>query len=250
MSDILLQNVSFSYDSDEVLTNVNVSFNISDFVAIIGPNGGGKSTLLKLMLGLIRPSKGDVKIFGKPAGQMSAHIGYVPQNFAPNPAFPLSVLDVVLMGLIEQKKFGFYTLAQRLQALDALEKVGMKERANAKISELSGGQRQRVYIARALVSEAKILMLDEPTASVDTKTQAEIYTLLKQINDGGIGIVLVSHDANIAISFATKVAYVSGSLHLHEILPNRDKQEFIWHLAKHHSHFCDVELALKECGCV
>ncbi|WP_169753114.1 metal ABC transporter ATP-binding protein [Campylobacter mucosalis] len=249
MSDVVIKNLSFGYDSEDVLRDIDLKFDVSDFLAIIGPNGGGKSTLLKLMLGLLIPSGGSIEIFGKQPSCVSHLVGYVPQSFEINQSFPLSVLDVVLMGLIDQKKFGFYTKTQKNYAMQSLEKVGMSRFANARISELSGGQRQRVYIARALVSEAKILMLDEPTASVDAKTQAEIYTLLRQINLDGCGVVLVSHDTSIALSFANKIAYVSKILHLHKINPSLDKQEFIEHLAKEHKHFCEVEVALRECGC-
>lgn len=250
MSDIIIKNVSFGYDNDVVLNDVNLSFDTGDFLAIIGPNGGGKSTLLKLMLGLLRPNMGCIKIFDKDPREISSQIGYVPQSFMLNSSFPLRVLDIVLMGLIEQKTFGFYTKEQKQIALQSLEKVRMSDFKDAKISDLSGGQRQRVYIARALCSDAKILILDEPTASVDAKSQAEIYTLLRHINNDGCGIVLVSHDTNIVLSFANKVAYVNGSLHIHDISPNKNRREFIYHLANEHSHFCDVELALKECGCM
>lgn len=247
---INLQNVSFSYDTQIVLEDINLKADNNDFLVIIGPNGGGKSTLLKLMLGLLKPQIGSVKILDKDPSLISSFIGYVPQSFLPNEAFPIRVIEVVLMGLIDKKRFGFYTKSQINEAVNALKMVGMSEYVNTKISQLSGGQRQRVYIARALCAKSKILMLDEPTASIDTKAQAEIYALLKQINISGIGVVLVSHDANIAISFATKVAYVSRHLHLHNITPDVNKQEFIAHLATHHKHFCDVELALKECGCI
>ena len=113
----------------------------------------------------------------------------------------------------------------------------------------SGGQRQRVYIARALVSGARILMLDEPTASIDTQGQAQIYTALKEINQSNVGVIAISHDINMAINFASKVAYVnSGSVVLHDI-SNLDNRDFINHLSKDHTHFCDVELALNSCGC-
>lgn len=246
---IEIKDVSFSYDRQVILEKVNLRCNDSDFLVIIGPNGGGKSTLLKLMLGLLLPQSGSVKIFGKAPHEISKEIGYVPQSFLTNPSFPIRVIEVVLMGLIDKKLFGFYSKAEKALAMKALDMVGMSEFANSRIGELSGGQRQRVYIARALCAKSKILMLDEPTASIDTKTQAEIYALLKDINRAGCGIVLISHDTNIALSFATKVAYVSRNLHLHDITPDVNKQEFITHLARHHRHFCDVELALKECGC-
>lgn len=230
-----------------MLENVNLSYDSSEFLAIIGPNGGGKSTLLRLMLGLLQPQSGRVRLFGEPPERVSQMIGYVPQSFLVNSSFPMCVIEVVLMGLIERRRFGFYSRKERLEAMSALEKVGMAGFASARIGELSGGQRQRVYIARALCAKAKILMLDEPTASIDTKGQAEIYTILKDINAQGVGVVLVSHDINLALNFATKVAYVSRALHLHDILPSFTKRDFIAHLAHEHNHFCDVEVALGEC---
>ena len=130
-------------------------------------------------------------------------------------------------------------------AMQALEMVGMQDFSTRGIGALSGGQRQRVYIARALVSGARILMLDEPTASIDTQGQAQIYSALREINQANVGVIAISHDMN----FATKVAYVnSGSVVLHDI-SNLDNREFINHLSKSHTHFCDVELALNSCGC-
>ncbi|WP_169942895.1 ABC transporter ATP-binding protein [Campylobacter sp. RM15925] len=249
MNGVKIENLSFGYDENLIFENINLSYDIKDFLAIIGPNGGGKSTLLRLMLGLLRPKSGEIKIFDKNPSEVSKTIGYVPQNIFINANFPMRVLEVVLMGRIDRKIFGFYTKEDKLEAMKALEKVGMSEFVNSRIGELSGGQRQRVYIARALCAKAKILMLDEPTASIDTKGQAAIYSLLSDINKEGIGVILISHDVNIALSFATKVAYVNHKIHMHDIAPDRSKQEFIAHLAHEHNHFCDVEIALKECGC-
>lgn len=249
MNGVKIENLSFGYDENLIFEKINLSYEIKDFLAIIGPNGGGKSTLLRLMLGLLKPTSGEIKIFGKNPSEVSKAVGYVPQNIFINANFPMRVLEVVLMGRIDRKIFGFYTKEDKLEAMKALEKVGMSEFANSRIGELSGGQRQRVYIARALCAKAKILMLDEPTASIDTKGQAAIYSLLSEINKEGIGVILISHDVNIALSFATKVAYVNHKIHMHDITPDRSKQEFIAHLAREHKHFCDVEIALKECGC-
>jgi len=221
---IEIKNLTFGYDEQIVLENVNLSYDSRDFLAVIGPNGGGKSTLLRLMLGLLRPQSGEVRLFGERPEKVSRQVGYVPQHFLPNQNFPMRVIEVALMGLIDKKTFGFYSKSERAEA-----------------------QRQRVYIARALCARAKILMLDEPTASIDTKGQAEIYAILKRINAQGTGVVLISHDLNIALNFATKVAYVSRTLHLHDIAPNFIKRDFIAHLAREHSHFCDVEVALGEC---
>ena len=246
---IKIRNLNFSYDKQVVLEGINLDYSSDEFLAIIGPNGGGKSTLLKLILGLLKPQSGEIKLFGKEPSEVSKFIGYVPQNFLSNQSFPMMVLEVVLMGLIDKKIFGFYSKDEKALALSALEKVGMSEFANARIGELSGGQRQRVYIARALCANAKVLILDEPTASIDTKGQAEIYEILNGINAGGVGVVLVSHDLNIVLNYATKIAYVSKNLHIHKTHENLAKREFIEHLARTHSHFCDVEIALGECGC-
>ena len=246
---IKIRNLNFSYDKQVVLEDINLDYSSDEFLAIIGPNGGGKSTLLKLILGLLKPQSGEIKLFGKEPSEVSKFIGYVPQNFLSNQSFPMMVLEVVLMGLIDKKIFGFYSKDEKALALSALEKVGMSEFANARIGELSGGQRQRVYIARALCANAKVLILDEPTASIDTKGQAEIYEILKGINANGVGVVLVSHDLNIVLNYATKIAYVSKNLHIHKTHENLAKREFIEHLARTHSHFCDVEIALGECGC-
>lgn len=246
---IKIRNLNFSYDKQVVLEDINLDYSSDEFLAIIGPNGGGKSTLLKLILGLLKPQSGEIKLFGKEPSEVSKFIGYVPQNFLSNQSFPMMVLEVVLMGLIDKKIFGFYSRDEKQMALAALDKVGMKEFASARIGELSGGQRQRVYIARALCANAKVLVLDEPTASIDTKGQAEIYEILKNINASGVGVVLVSHDLNIVLNYATKIAYVSKNLHIHKTHEDTAKREFIEHLAKSHSHFCDVEIALGECEC-
>ena len=249
MSDIEIRNLSFGYDENLIFDSINLSYDIKDFLAIIGPNGGGKSTLLKLMLGLVKPKSGEVKIFGKNPSEVSKSIGYVPQNIFVNANFPMRVLEVVLMGRIDKKLFGFYSKDDKIEAFKALERVGMKEFFDRRIGELSGGQRQRVYIARALCSKAKILMLDEPTASIDTKGQAGVYKLLSEINSDKTGVILISHDVTMTLGFSTKVAYVNHKIHMHDITPSDSKQDFINHLASEHKHFCDVEIALKECGC-
>ena len=248
MSDISVRNLSFGYDENLVFDGINLEYDCKDFLAIIGPNGGGKSTLLKLMLGLNKPSGGMIEVFGQEPASVSKAVGYVPQNIPINQSFPMRVLEVVLMGRIDKKLFGFYGKDDKIEAEAALERVGMGEFTRRKIGDLSGGQRQRVYIARALCAKAKILMLDEPTASIDTKGQADVYRLLKQINEDGTGVVLISHDVNLTLNFATKVAYVNHDLFMHEI-SHGSKQDFIEHLASEHRHFCDVEVALKECGC-
>lgn len=245
---IEIRNLSYGYDESLVLEGINLSYDEREFLAIIGPNGGGKSTLLKLMLGLLEPKEGEILLFGKRPKEVAKFIGYVPQFIPINSSFPISVLEVVLMGKIDKKRIGFYTKADKKEALKALDTVGISHLSNRRISDLSGGQRQRAYIARALCSDARVLFLDEPTASIDTRGQIEIYELLSRLNDSGIGIVLISHDINTAIHYATKVAHVAKNLVMHDI-DIEAKDSFFKHLKNNHDHFCDVELILKECSC-
>lgn len=245
---IEVKNLSFGYDGDLVLENINFNYDKKDFLCIIGPNGGGKSTFLKLLLGLLKPNLGEIKIFGKSPSEVSKQIGYVPQLIPLNKSFPINVLEVVLMGLIDRKKLFFYSKDDKEKALNALEIVGMKDFAKKKIFALSGGQRQRVYIARALVSGAKMLFLDEPTASIDARGQIEIYEILRKIHKNGVGVLMISHDLNIAINYADKVTYINKKLVMHEIDSSK-KSNFLEHLEENHRHFCDVELILKQCSC-
>jgi zinc transport system ATP-binding protein len=151
MSVIDIKNVSFSYDKQMILENINLSVEEKDFLAIIGPNGGGKSTLLKLILGIIKPQKGSISVLGKVPSKSLTHIGYVPQNTNVNTDFPIKVIEVVMMGHVGTKRplFG-YGKDEILCAMGALAQVGMEDFAQTKIGALSGGQRQRVMIARAL----------------------------------------------------------------------------------------------------
>lgn len=213
--DILFDDVWFSYNNSPVLRSVSFSVPQREFLVIIGPNGGGKTTLLKLILGLYVPQRGSVRLLGglEPT-QCSYLLGYIPQNANINLDFPVRVLDVVLMGRLRGLKC-FYTKKDRRMAQEALEMMGMNEYAHARMSELSQGQRQRVLIARALVSKPKILLLDEPTASVDVEAQRILYDKLKELNKG-ITIVLVSHDMTVITSYATAVACVNGTVYYHD----------------------------------
>lgn len=245
---IKVKNLNFGYDENLVLENINFTYDEKDFLCIIGPNGGGKSTLLRLLLGLLKPNSGEIKIFDKNPNEVSKQIGYVPQLIPLNKSFPISVLEVVLMGRIDKKKFFFYSKDDKEKALKALEIVGMQDFYKKKIFALSGGQRQRVYIARALVSGAKMLFLDEPTASIDIRGQIEIYEILKKIHENGVGVLMISHDLNTSINYANRVAYVNKKIIMHDISTDK-RNNFLEHLEQNHSHFCDVELILKECSC-
>ena len=213
---VQIRNVWFAYNGKTVLQDVSLNIQRGDFIAMIGPNGGGKTTLLKLILGLLRPDRGSIKVLGGPSEKASHHIGYVPQDVHINRSFPITAIDVVLMGKLgPAKRWTRNATQDRREALDALERMEIADCANSKINALSGGQRQRVFIARALVAQPKILLLDEPTASIDARGQAEFYRLLKTLNKD-ITVLVVSHDL-VAISTHVKsVACVNKRLHYHD----------------------------------
>jgi zinc transport system ATP-binding protein len=217
MTQLNITNLTFAYHKDNILEDINLEVKQNDFIAIIGPNGGGKSTLLKLILGINNIQKGSI--------DKISSIGYVPQNTNINTSFPIKVIDVVLMGLSKQKISN---------AKNALQQVGMQDYINTKIGSLSGGQRQRVMIARALCTNPKLLLLDEPTSSIDVEGQKQIYELLKVLNKH-ITIVVVSHDISIILGYATKVAHINKTLTFHNI--NTNKQ-----FNTKDEHFCEVEL--------
>ena len=209
------QNLNFSYNRQLVLKGVNLSIHSGDFTAMIGPNGGGKTTLLKLMLGLLNADSGSIKIFDNPPKNVSHRIGYVPQDIHINQNFPISSSDVVLMGKIKPGRgWSRHSKEDRMDVLRALEQVGMEKYGEQRIGELSGGQKQRVFIARALVTNPDILLLDEPTASIDNKGQNELYALLKELNYK-ITIIVVSHDLMVISRYVKSVACVNQRLHYH-----------------------------------
>ena len=238
MNILEINNLSFSYDKQEVLEDINLKVEDKDFLAIIGPNGGGKSTLLKLILGINPIKNGTIKVFGKTPKETLRNIGYVPQNTNVNTDFPIKVIEVVMMGHLEGKRplFG-YGKHEVMCAMGALEKVGMANFAQTKIGSLSGGQRQRAMIARALCAHPKLLILDEPTSSIDITGQHNIYELLKELNEY-ITIIVVSHDISIILEYANKAAHINKTLSFHNI---SDKSS-IFHTHKNKEHFCEIEL--------
>jgi zinc transport system ATP-binding protein len=210
-----IKNVWFAYNGQTVLEGVSLDIRQGDFIAMIGPNGGGKTTLLKLMLGLLRPNKGAIRVLGDPTAKASHHIGYVSQDVHINRSFPITAIDVVLMGKLEPgKRWVKSSVQDRTDALEALERMEIADYASSKIGELSGGQRQRVFIARALVTQPQVLLLDEPTASIDAKGQAEFYMLLKELNKD-VTILVVSHDLVAISTYVKSVACVNKRLHFH-----------------------------------
>lgn len=232
----------FAYNHENVLEGVTFEITPNDFVAMIGPNGGGKTTLLKLLLGLLKPTRGSVRIFGQPPRQVSGRIGYVPQHAAVNPHFPVSVLDVVLTGCLTPGiKWPRTNSAQRRLALDALARIGVVDLADRRVGDLSGGQRQRVFIARALVGNPRILFLDEPTAGIDAQGQNELYCLLEALNAEDITIVMVSHDMLAISTHVKSVACVNRQLHYH---PHPELTHDMMEMMYHHppDQACPVEL--------
>jgi zinc transport system ATP-binding protein len=210
-----IQNLNFSYNGQPVLVNVNFSLRAGDFMVMIGPNGGGKTTLIKLMLGLLKADTGTVRIFGQSPQSVSHRIGYVPQDVHINKNFPVSALDVVLMGNIRPGRgWSRPSRQDRAAAMEALRLVEMGAFGNQRIGELSGGQKQRVLVARALVTNPELLFLDEPTASIDTKGQGEFYALLKELNKT-ITIIIVSHDLMVISGYVKSVACVNQRFHYH-----------------------------------
>ncbi len=213
---IALQDVCFSYGAHEVLHNVTFQVRPREMLAVVGPNGGGKSTLLQLLLGLQSPRLGAVRIFGSVPCQARGRIGYVPQHLHVDPQFPVSVLDVVRMGRVERHAVGPYRKTDDAAAQAALAQVGIEDLQNHPFAHLSGGQRQRVLIAQALATEAELLLLDEPTANVDPKAEHELVALFGKLRQHKT-LVFVSHNVNVVTHHASHVLCVNRTAVLHPI---------------------------------
>lgn len=207
---LIVDNLCFKYQGIPVLRNVTFSVNSGDFVGIIGPNGGGKTTLLKAILGFVKPSSGKILIDGLPPVQARKNLAYVPQFARYDREFPISVLEVVLSGrLFDLPWYGKYSKLDDESAWEALTRVGLKDFAARRFGTLSGGQAQRVLIARALASNPRILLLDEPTASVDVQSETDIHALLNQLK-GTMTILMVTHDVDAIINDVQRVICVRG----------------------------------------
>ncbi|MFH1427871.1 MAG: ABC transporter ATP-binding protein [Patescibacteria group bacterium] len=214
---ITIENLDFSYSKDiKVLDSINLDIYQNDFLGIIGPNGGGKTTLLKIILGLLESDSGEVAVFNKTPEQARDEIGYVPQYSKIDLNYPINVFQVVLMGLLGKKKlFNYYNEQDKNRAMKTLGVVGILDLKDKQIGELSGGQRQKVLIARALIREPKLLILDEPTSSVDAKSGFNFFELLKKLNKN-IAIIIVSHDVGMISPYINKVACLNNKLYCHD----------------------------------
>jgi zinc transport system ATP-binding protein len=219
---VRLEDVWVRYNGTPALEGINLRVAEHDFLGIIGPNGGGKSTLLKVILGLIRPERGMVTVLGNLPEKSRNRTGYVPQYSNYDHDFPVSVIEVVTMG--RYGRAGLlkpYGRVDKEAAEKALGRVGMLDHAGAQIGQLSGGQQQRAFIARALVSEPQLLLLDEPTASVDSAMQTDFYELLEHLKEE-MAIIMVSHDIGAVSVFVDKIACLNVQLYYHgsrEITP-------------------------------
>jgi len=212
--DIEMQNVSFAYHSLPVLENVNLIVDHGEFVTIVGPNGGGKTTLLKLLLGLLHPDSGVIRVFGEKPQKSRLRTGYVPQQVSLDTKFPVTVMDVVLLGRLGNRLGGRYSSEDRRIAARALEEARLSHLANRLFSEISGGQRQRALIARALCVDPVLILLDEPTANIDPEVERNLLEILQGLNQR-MTILMVSHDIGFVSQVVERVVCVNRKVVIH-----------------------------------
>lgn len=233
MKIISLHNVSVSYSNQVALSDVNLEIYSGDFIGIIGPNGGGKTTLVKAILKTI-PYTGDVTYAPEIEQNGCRKIGYLPQISDIDKSFPISVQEVVLSGLQSQKRiFGRYTRENRHKAMELLETTGIAALAQRPVGEISGGQLQRTLLCRALITDPKLLILDEPTNFVDNQFEKELYMILKQLNEN-MAIVMVSHDLGTITSHVKSIVCVNRHVHRHN--SNRITAEQL------HNYDCPIQV--------
>jgi len=213
---ISIKDVSFSYAGPPVLEGINLEIEDGEFLGVVGPNAGGKSTLLKLVLGLLEPVRGSVEVLGREPRLTSRKVGYVPQYPAFARDFPITVEEVVLMGCLGSSSwFGGYGSQDREIAHRTMVETEVEGLAKRQLSTLSGGQLQRVLVARALACEPRILILDEPTANIDMRVETDIFDLLKQLNQR-MTIIVVSHDVGFISQYVGRVACLNRTLVCHQ----------------------------------
>ncbi|KIC75037.1 putative ABC transporter ATP-binding protein in ycf23-apcF intergenic region [Neochlamydia sp. EPS4] len=208
---IHIDHLNFAYAETPVLTDIHLTIESNDFIGIIGPNGGGKTTLLKLLMGFLKPSSGKIEILGSPPQSSRHQIAYVPQTHRYDREFPISVLEVVLAGRLSKLPwYGKFSSADKEAAKEALNRVKLPNFYNKPFGTLSGGQAQRALIARALISDPQLLLLDEPTAHVDSQAEADIYDILYSLRQK-MAILMVTHDLNTAIEQVKQVLLVQNT---------------------------------------
>jgi zinc transport system ATP-binding protein len=242
-----VEHLNFQYDAAApTLQDVNFVINCGESASIIGPNGGGKSTLLKLILGLLTPDSGAIRVLGRSPVEARARVGYMPQYHQLDAAFPILVYEVVLQGTIRRGFWGRYSAESRRIASEALDEMGIGPLARRSFSELSGGQRQRVLIARALASRPDLLLLDEPTANIDPGAEEQFYGTLTRLREK-MTILTVSHDLGFVNREIDRIICVNRKVTIHRSIDfNRDTANDIYHhnvnLVQHdHACFCNCE---------
>lgn len=204
--------VSFAYEESPVLSNVTFAVKEREYIGLIGPNGGGKTTLLQLLMGFLIPQKGEIRVFGKSPAEARQHIAYVPQSMRYDRDFPISVLEVVLSGRLSRLTwYGQYLPEDKEAALEALRRVNLLDFRNRAFGTLSGGQIQRTLIARAIVTNPFLLLLDEPTANVDVHVEAEIYRIIKELSQH-MTIMMVTHDLQTVIDQVDRILCVQNNV--------------------------------------
>lgn len=219
MSQLSCKNLTIGYDSKIIVRNLNFSVNAGDYLCIVGENGSGKTTLMKTILHLLRPISGTIETGD---GLLSDEIGYLPQQTFVQKDFPASVQEIVLSGCQSRcKKRPWYNKAEKALARESMEKMGILPLARRCYRELSGGQQQRVLLARALCATQKMFLLDEPVSALDPGAQEEMYSLIEQLHGEGITIIMISHDIEAALKYATHV------LHIGEEIFFGTKNEFV-----------------------
>ena len=211
---IEIEGVDFGYENRQILIDVNLQIDVKDSICIVGPNGGGKTTLVKLMIGLLAPDRGRINIFGKKVEEGNRLIGYVPQYAEYDKQFPISVKEVVCMGRLGNSFMNRYSKADWEKTMEALREVRLEDYADRSFAALSGGQRQRVLIARALAAGGKILILDEPTANIDQEAESHLFELLEGLNTR-MTILMVTHDVGFASKFFKRIACVNKRVVIH-----------------------------------
>lgn len=213
MALVELIEVSAGYADEIILKDISLTVNPEDFIGVIGPNGGGKTTLVKIILGLLKPVKGQVRWNIEPR---LPHIGYLPQATRNDKQFPVTVTEVVLSGLMSVKKFaGRYSKHDKEKAMKILGQMGIGGLATKNVGDLSGGQLQRVLLGRAIISEPQLLILDEPNTYVDNQFEHDLYELLRELNRR-MAIIMVSHDVGTITSYVKTIACVNRNLHYHQ----------------------------------
>lgn len=208
---IVVKDLSFSYQDMPVLSNISFEIQSGQFIGMIGPNGGGKTTLLKLLLGFLKTNTGKIEVFGQNPVAARQHMAYVPQSLRFDKQFPISVMELVLEGRLSHLPwYGRFSSNDKHVAMDALDRVGLADLHSRPFGSLSGGQAQRALIARALASQPRLLLLDEPTASVDAQAEADIYAILKKLQ-GDMTILMVTHNLQAAIELVEEVICVQNT---------------------------------------